>query len=142
AIGSLWHHLDDAWIDAIAATKQAVESDSTSYRACIALFRDALAIAAAKAIGQLPEHEDVEIDATVKQERLLDELVAWLLKERTFRADNGNAVSTSVFGWLNLLPPGDVWQQCFTAPGFGTLADGRRTIAVNGSSMAAELKRT
>jgi hypothetical protein len=138
AIASLWHHLDVADLDALKHTVELARSESFANRLKVA--KDLLPMAAARIIRSLPEAADVERDPTIRADDLRDRLIAWLIRPRAFRNDNGVIITVSYFGWVNELPPeADHWRQCFADPVFGRIDGHQPRIGTQGAAFAHEL---
>ncbi|MCH8853925.1 MAG: hypothetical protein IID41_14930, partial [Planctomycetes bacterium] len=146
ALGSLWTLASDSLIDRFACTIEAHEASHGErplhYRGRLALLKEAVALAGSRLVTTLPAVADVADDATLDRDALLDRIVHWFLRDRSFRSDNGNPVSTTYHTWCAGLEPGDAWSQCFSAPVFARIDGdtGLMRVAVRGQAFAADLR--
>ncbi len=142
-VAKLWTLAADTQIDAVVDTVEGAElyhdGKPPDYRKRLGLFREAVALATAQIVGELPEVEDAE-DDTASESGLRDKLEGWLLRERSFRTDNGTPVTLTYFAWLTGLARGKAWQQCHTAAVFGRMSDDDvAMLATKGAVLAPEL---
>lgn len=144
-LGSLWTLAHDALIDRVAHTAEAHEASHDGrpppYRVRLGLLKEAVAMGGSRLVTKLPAVGDVADDPTLDRDALLDRIVQWFLRDRNFRSDNGNPVSTTYHAWCAGLEPGNAWHQCFSAPVFARIdeATGLPRAAVRGQAFAADL---
>lgn len=145
-LADLWKLAPDAMIDGVANTEEGLMSgrvgEPPNWRTRLAIWKDAVAMGAARLIRTLPERNDIETDESADREELQARLVAWLIKTRTYRTEPGVPVSASVFDWACGVEPGGGWQRCFSDAIFGRMAnrDGQPEIAVKGELLRDELR--
>lgn len=143
-IGNLWNYASDTDVDAVTDTVEGYEladlHGSASYRNRLLLFKDAVSMAAAHLMNDLPDVDDVGADPTIDRDQLLARLITWLLRERSFRPDHGNPFTTTYYAWAHGIEPGSGWQECFTAAVFGHRQDDALGVAVKGQVLAADLR--
>ncbi len=129
AVTSLWHCVTDRWVDAVSETAEAHEK--MGYKAKLGLLKDAVLMAAGRAMRGLPEG-----DSATDGDELRSRVVAWLTEPRQFRTDSGQTISESFWDWAMGLAPGGGWIQCHAFPVFGRMDGDRPTIAVRGEYLS------
>lgn len=138
-VNQLWLQLIDEDLEQLLRT---VEGRSNpAYRSLLALGRDAILMAAARAVNRLPEAADASRDLTVRADELLDKLAIFVIKPRTFRTDTGGLVTESYLAWLLALEQNvGKWIQCRADPVFGRFDDRQPRLAIQAAALAGELR--
>lgn len=145
SISTLWTLATDAHVDEVLTTVEGQGSNTgepPNYRQRLSLLKDAIAMAASRAVRSLPEVTVVDQDATVDHDQLLDKLVVWMLRARSFRLDCGTPISTTYLQWARGVEVGAGWRMCFSAPVFARIGDqaAQPEVAVQGRVLAPELR--
>lgn len=142
----LWTHLNPTEINAVSDTVEGREMARNNkppiYRQRVMALRDAVRLAAGKALPTLPEHLDSPINHELSTEDLESKLTAWLFKDRTFRLGTGNPKSITYYNWSCGVDVDSGWLQCYNSPVFARRSPraAQPEIAVQGDLLVEELR--
>lgn len=141
-ITQLWTLATNADIDAVAKTHEAFEAGDPDFRRRLALLREAIAMAAARCIRQIPELDEATKDETVRREQIVHQIAAILLKPRTYRNDVGDSLTLNWHSWASGIEPGTGWQRCFVDPVFAQVLidQAQPIIAISGDLLTTEMR--
>lgn len=115
---NVWTHASDAVIDAVASTQEAAELSRNDgpppYKILLGLFKDAARMAATRVVKGLP-------DRATDREQYIHQMAAVLIKVRQFKADVGETIQDSYYGFACCVKVGGGWHRCYGHPVFARL---------------------